>query len=332
MATTLVDLLKGTQDEWLAMPVKNLLRQLPIFNWIPFVDVNALRVNTTRWLTLPATGTRKYGGSYISAEGVTEEVSETLSIYGGDLTVDRVSKYVTNRQVDHLTEQINMKTTSMAATWRNSFVNGDHAVDEDQFEGLKKRVANSPARMTVDPNTGSTAEHDVYASAATLHATIDALHEAVHKVSGSSWPDQEVKGVILGNEASVLGLSSALRRLGLNDTTRDNFERTYDTFRGFAILEAGLKSDQSTEIILNTEDPGDGGTDSTSLYVVKLGEDDGLHGIQLQGNSPEAYDPVERGEGGASGPQLMRRIDWPIGLRCFGSYSIARITSLSWSA
>src|SRR3990172_6593640 len=127
MTTTLVDLLKGAQDVWLAAPVKNLLQQWPVFNWLPIMNVDALQVKTTRWQTLPATGTRKYGGTYTAAEGTTEEVSETLAIYGGDLAVDRVAKYVKARQVDHLTEQIQMKIASLAATFRDSFINGNHA-------------------------------------------------------------------------------------------------------------------------------------------------------------------------------------------------------------
>ncbi|MCH7590347.1 type II and III secretion system protein, partial [PVC group bacterium] len=55
---------------------------------------------------------------------------------------------------------------------------------------------------------------------------------------------------------------------------------------GPALLDAGIVNDSSllaatpTKIIPDTEDPGDGGNDSTSLYVMRLQENEYLWGIQ----------------------------------------------------
>ena len=334
MAVTLNEYLKNEKSPMGVGIIKNLLRQSDILKLLPFEPIPGLRVKATRWQTLPSTGTRKLGGSYTESSGVKEQLEETLHIYGGDVQIDRILKLAANEFEDELADQMAMKGQSLASKFNDDFINGDHAVDPDTFEGLKKRVANAPARMTIscDPATDSL---KVLASAANEHTFIDKLHEAVHKVGGGQQGGGEnkaMRGLMLMNETSYLGVSQVLRRLGLLDTTKDNFERSWDKFKGFALVDVGLKSDQSTAIITDTEATGDGGTDGSSIYVVRLGEDDGLHGIQLKGTSPTPYDPVKAGEGGASGPNFMRRIDWAIGLRSFGSYSIARVNQFKMAA
>ena len=329
MAVTLNDSLKTASDPLAVGVIKNLLRQSDVLKLIPVQSLPGLRVRATRWQTLPSTGTRKLSGTYTESTGATEQVEETMSLYGGDITIDRILAKVKGQLVDELTNQTQMKSASLAGTFNDSFINGDHAADPDVFEGLKKRVSNEPSRMTID--LGSDALK-VLASTANEHTFLDALHEGVHKVRGGQQGNANIKGVMLMNEATFLGVGQVLRRVGLLATTKDAYERTWDTFMGFALVDVGLKNDQSTEIIPATEEPGDGGADATSIYVVRFGDDDGLHLIQLNGTSPAPYDPVKAGEGGATGPNYMRRIDWAIGLRSFGSYSIARINGFKMAA
>jgi hypothetical protein len=83
----------------------------------------------------------------------------------------------------------------------------------------------------------------------------------------------------------------------------------------------GLKKDQSTEIITETEVAGDAGQDATSIYCVAFNEEQGVTGIQLA--PMEVYDPLAGGELSTQ-PSKMTRIDWWLGLAGFGSYGITR--------
>ena len=339
MAVTLNDTLKNAKDPVAVGVIKNLLRQSDILKLLPIETVSAMQVSALRWQTLPSTGTRKINGVYTESSGATEPVQETLFIYGGDLTIDRILAKVPGKFVDELTNQVAMKAASLAAVINDHFINGDHSVAAyvDGFEGLKKRISNMPARMTVDLyNTGTAGDGLItLASAANEHLFVDALHQAVHVVGGGQQGGglfKGFKGFMLMNEGTLLGVGKVLRRLNLLSQSQDAFDRVWDHFMGYALIDVGLKNDQSTEIITSTEDPGDGGADCSSLYVARIGDDDGLHGIELKGTSPAPYDPVKAGEGGATGPAWMRRIDWALGLRGLGSYYAARVKGFRISA
>lgn len=335
MAVTLNDVLKTQKDPMAVGFIKNLLRQSDLLKLIPLATIDTLEVEGTRWQTLPTTGTRKAGGTYTEASGATEQVKETVFIYGGDITIDRVLSKVKGKFTDELSNQVAMKSASLSSVINDYFINGDHSNSSyaDGFEGLKKRVSNMPSRMSIDL-AQSTDSLKVLASTANENLFVDALHEAVKKVGGGMNQDLTggFKGAIFCNETTYIGLGKALRRLNLLSQSTDAFDRTFNVFNGFPLVDVGLKNDQSTEIITDTEDPGDAGNDASSIYVVRFGEDDGLHMIQLAGTSAAPYDPVKAGEGGATGPAFMRRIDWAIGLRGLGSYYAARIKGFKMAA
>lgn len=333
MALTLNEYLKNAKDPIAVGVIKNMLRQSDILSLLPVHNVDAMQVSATRWQTLPSTGKRNIGGTYTESTGVKEQVTETLFLYGGDIQVDRIFTKLKPKFVDELRDQMAMKGVSLASTFNYDFIANDHSVDPQGIEGLQKRVSNAPSRMTVDL-AQATDSLKVLASVANEHLFIDGLHEAVHKVKGGQQGKMAVRGFMLMNEATYLGVGKALRRAGVLSNQKDQYDRTWETFMGFALIDVGLKNDQSTEIITSTEDPGDGGNDATSIYVVRVGEDDGLHMIQARGTSPAPYDPIAVGEGGVSsqGPSIVRRIDWAIGLRSFGSYSIARIKGFKMAA
>ena len=97
-------------------------------------------------------------------------------------------------------------------------------------------------------------------------------------------------------------------------------------------MEVGKKRDKSTEIITATEDPGDGGNDSSSIYAVRFDTSDGVHAIELEGaGGPTVYDPLKGGEM-ESGPQYLRRIDWPVGLHQKSLYTIVRVKGFKMAA
>lgn len=324
MAYTLNELAKVARTPYDKAVVQDLLRQSKILQLIPIVGVNALKKGATRWQTLPTVSTRKLNASYPESTGTLENVEDTLHLYGGDIKIDRIFTMV---QADEspLVTQTKMKIAAVTARFNNDVINGDHAVDPDSFEGLRKRVTNQPARMRINLADGAGDSLKVLANNTNQNIFVDALHEALHKVSNGGTDKGNV--IMLMNENTYLGIGKVLRRLGLLSTVKDQYDRVWDTFAGAKLVDIGLQADQTTEIISNTEDPGDGGNDATSIYVCRLGSDDGLHLMQLNGTTPVPYDPVAKGEGGTTnqGPAYIRRIDWAIGLRQVGRYAVARI-------
>ena len=299
--------------------IKDLLRNSDLIGIVPFKSLDGLQVTGTRWQTIPSVGWRKLGGGYTESTGNVEEIVETMFQLGGDVKIDRVSTKVKNYVQDPLQTAMQQKAASVAFNFNNAFVNGDNAVPAfvDAFEGVKKRNSNMPARMTinlygVDVGDGYPILKDV----AHMNTFLDALHQAVQYVPGATH--------ILCNEQTLLGLGKLYRRLGLLETTTDAYGRVWNSFRNIPLVDVGLLADKSTEVITNSEDPGDAGNDCTSLYVVALNTDNGLHAIQLSGTSPNPYDPLNGAEMEA-GPQFLRRIDWTVGLFNLSQYSILRL-------
>lgn len=306
--------------------ILDLLRYSDVLNFVPFADAPGLRVTGSRWQTLPSVGFRKINGAYSESTGTIEEVQETLALLGGDIYIDRVLAKAPGVGQNPLGLQVSMKAKAVAFQFNDTFINGDQASNPDSFEGLKKRVAGMPSRQTIDlASAGDSLK--VLASATTEHTFIDAIHQAAKYVDGATH--------IFTNETTWLGLGKVARRLNLFQTLTDALGHQWNSISSsggmLPFIDVGLKGDKTTEIITNTEDPGDGGNDSTSIYVVRMDTDDGLHGIDLEGHSLDVYDPLEGGEM-ESGPQYLRRIDWGVGLFNLSQYVIARIKGFKMAA
>ena len=177
-----------------------------------------------------------------------------------------------------------------------------------------------PTRQTVGFAGATAAALDPTASAANARFFLDKIEEMHKRTNGkehNAW---------FMNEGMELGIGRVLRYLqasggNMLSVTQDSFGRDFPTLYGSPIIDVGLKADQSTEIITETETAGDAGADATSIYCVAFNDEQGVTGIQL---SPmEVYDPLAGGELSTQ-PSKMTRIDWWLGLAGFGSYGATR--------
>jgi hypothetical protein len=322
MPVGLVDIAKASEMPFQKAFISDLLRYSDLMAAIPFDDVTGLQVSASRWQTLPGAGFRKIGGGYTESSGNVEDIVETMALLGGDVKIDKVAEKISAKVEKPLVTQMKMKAKAVAFAFNNAFINGDSGLDPDTFEGLKKRVSNMPSRMTINLQ-GSTDSLKIFASAANEKTFIDGLHQGIKFCDGATH--------IFCNETTYWKIGSLLRDLGLVYNTIEMFEKKFPSFAGVPIIDVGLKADKTTEIITNTEDPGDAGNDSTSMYVVRMDTDDGLRAIQLAGMGIDIYDPLNGNES-ESGPQFLRRVDWAVGLLNISNYSIARITNFKMAA
>lgn len=318
MAYTLAEMAKVEREPLRKGIMLNLLRYSDILGVLPFELVSSLSNIVVRWKTLPGVGWRKLNEGYDEATGVTEQVTENIFLLGGDVDIDRVFLKVKNLIESPEVTQTKMKLKAVAYEFNDAFINGDQTVDEDELNGLMYRVGKLPARQTVD--LGSDALK-VFANTASENTFMDGLDKAIKRCSGGQCD------ALFMNETSYLGISSIIRRLGLLDTSKDQFGREIRAYKGIPLIDVGLKADGSTEIITDTEDPGDGGNDASSIYAVHFGTDEGLTGIQLE--ALDAYVVAEELE---AKPVKRVRIDWPVGLANFGDFSIVRLNAFKMAA
>jgi len=324
MAITLVNSGKLETQPLRKGVIMNLLRYSPLLgNW-PFESVDSLTSIAVRAKTLPTVAFRRINSGYTPSEGDFEQVWESVYGFGGEIEFDRVFDKVTNMIVKPRVAQAQLKLKAMALSFSDYVVNGDHAVDVDGFEGLKKRIAAMPARQTVyaaGAAGDSTAALDPTGSTANARAFLDKWEQAMYRCNSGN-----VSKILL-NEGTYWGFGRILRFLGVSggplfDITRDEFDREILSYKGAAFYDVGLKRDQVTEIITGTEVANDAGADATSVYFVSHDMEQGVTGIQL---SPmEVYDPLDGGER-ESKPTKLMRIDWWVGLAGFGSYGCTRL-------
>ncbi len=87
--------------------------------------------------------------------------------------------------------------------------------------------------------------------------------------------DGTPKGALFMNKKTFLGFQQAARLAGYSLYTVDLLGYTWHSYMGIPLVDVGFKRDKSTEIILNTYDPGDAGNDCSRIYCVRFSPADG---------------------------------------------------------
>lgn len=323
MAYTLAQLAKLEADPLKKYVLENMIRNIKVMEVLPFENVNSLHTTAIRWRLLPSVAFRDLNADYTEdTSGDVEEVWESLYILGGLVKFDRVFGKVGSTIKDPKQLQMDMKLKSLALTFNDYFVNGDLASDALGFEGLKKRIAGMPSRQSVLATAASATALLVTASAASVQQFWNKVDTAFTYCN-----DGNVQAIVC-NEAMKLGLARSLRygaSTGGNflDVTKDSFDRSLVQYRGVSVYDMGLKKDQSTEIITNTETAADAGSDATSMYFASFNMEQGITGIQL--GPLEIVQNAKKDV--ATADQTL--IEWVLGLAGFGSYGIVRLYNIS---
>ena len=325
MAFTLAQYAQLERDEFKKGIMLKLIREAPLLNFLPFENVDSLNVKAMYWERLPSGGSwRAVNGSYEEIDfGQTGEVHESVYGFGGDMKFDKVFDSMKNYIEDPKAAHLKAYLKSRAIDWNNAVINGDIGTNPNAFDGLKKRVAAMDSRQTVWFAADGSAPYDPTTNGAAARTFFRKLNGAIRRCNGGK------VSAILCNEAVIEGMEAVAYLMQAQgnyfDVTKDLLGRTFTTYRGIPLVDMGLLQDQATDIIGNTEVAGDGGADSTSLYFVSFGRDEGLHGIQL--TSPNAYDPLKGAEM-EDKPATMLRTDWWNGLATFGRRCIVRARNL----
>lgn len=323
---TLAQLAQTQTDATTKFVINNILRECRFMDKLPFLPVSSLTVKSPRVESYPTAGAwRSLNEGYSSTEDAQMgEVYDSLFGFGTDITYDNVITKLNDYSVDPVQFQTEMKLKAISMEWNYTVINGDHASDPKQFEGLKKRVAGMPSRQTVWFAASNAAPLDPTASAGNSRIFMNKFNEAWHYCNSGA------VNAILCNEDFILGFQRVLTYMQMQgnfmDITKDSFGRQEVSYRGVPFIDMGYKKDMSTEVIPTTETAGDAGADSTSVYLVSINTTEGVHGLELE--PLKVYDPLNGGEM-ESKPSKMKRVDWWNGIASFGSYGIVRARNLS---
>jgi hypothetical protein len=181
------------------------------------------------------------------------EVTTNLRILAGDVDVDKFLNETMSDTNDQLATQIALKAKALGRKWQATFINGDNGATAQEFDGLVSLVE---AGQTI-ASTGTDGDA----------LTLTKLDELADKIPYG--PD-----AFIMNSAMIRQYRNLLRTVGggtdANMLQLRNFDRPILTHNGIPILK--------NDFILSDEAKGTM-TDGSSIYAVRMNEDDGVHGI-----------------------------------------------------
>lgn len=278
MPVSIVDYESLIKDPLSLGMFQNLRRMNDILKLFPVVDVGSLVVRGEKWSTLPTHAFRSLNEDLTDSTGTTEPEEERLAIAGGMFKVDKAyQKLKTPLYRDPAQQQLDMHNKGLNRFITYNVINGDVDDDPKGFNGLYARFASGEfGADQVVSASGTTDSLKVLADATNARQFFDKLDRAIYAAGLFETPESNTaRGALLMNKESYLGIQAAARLAGYSLYVKDLLGYTWTSYRNLPFVDVGLKSDQSTEIIGNTYDPGDSGNDSSRIFVVRFSEADG---------------------------------------------------------
>lgn len=309
MAFTLLEAAKYGDDVLRSGVIKTIAETSPMYQKLMFKSIkgNAYKYNIEQ--ALPGVAFRGVGDSYTDSTGVINSVTETLTILGGEVKLDNFIVRTMGNKSDAKAAQFRMKAKAMGFKFTESFFEGDSDVDQNSFDGLRKRLTGNQ-KMLNAVNGGP--------------LTLDNLDDAIDRVVGT--PDYIFLNRTLRRKITKLGRDAGTSSgAPLIDYGRDDrFGHQVEHYRGIPLIIVENELDAST-ILGFDEDPGDGVFDTASIYIARFGEDY-IHGITGEGGS--FMDVKDFGEMESS-PNHLGRMEWYPGLCVVHPRSAVRLYGIT---
>lgn len=298
MALTLIEAAKTVDDPIRQAIIELYAQSSEILRVLPFEGIsgNALRYN--REETLPGIGFRGINEAYTESTGILNPMTETLTIAGGDLDVDKF--LVDTMGDDQRSVQEAMKVKALALNWTLQFVKGDSSVNPRVFDGLQNRITGNQLIAA-----GSTSGGDAL-SLTKLDELIDTVQSPTHLIMNKT-----VRRLLT---AAARDTSAS----GYITHTVDEFGRQVTQYNGLPILLMENDNTDLTILGFNEACPGGGNAYGTSIYCVSF-MDGMVTGIQ-NGD----IDVRDIGELQTK-PALRTRVEWYSGLACYHGRAAARL-------
>lgn len=304
--------------------VKSLLNVGNPMNDIPFVSKASLKMNGQRLTTAPDVNWRSLNSDTTQTTVNFLPFQESAYILSNALDVDIKLLQDSNWITDPRAARLMAYAEGQAFDFADKFINNNHiSGDVNAIVGLRARLdqatlyGNNTACL-IDAGGVDLSDSGI---TATTTSKFNAYVRRMLDEIGS--PD---------GEGCVIYMSRELRRrweMGLRlsgsgsgfDTTKDAFGRRVEVFGNAVIRPVGVKKDQSTEIITNTETSAgaNGSSNYTSMYAVRFGEGY-LTGWQMGPLTVQDLGQLP------SNPTMYRLfVDWACGLWQEHTRAIARV-------
>ena len=173
MALTLAEASKLSNDMLLQGVVETIVKESPILQRLPFVEIvgNGLTYNQEK--TLPSIDFYDVGDTWAESTPTFEQKTANLKIMGGDADVDNFLKATRSNLQDLEAAVIELKAKALKDKFEDTFIYGDSAVDSKQYDGVRKLI-----------DTTASSDQVVAAGAGGATLTLSMLDEFIDAVKG----------------------------------------------------------------------------------------------------------------------------------------------------
>lgn len=305
MALTLIEAAKVAKNNdqiYRAGIIETYANADPIMQIMPFETINGNTWTFSREQSLPGVAFRGVNETYDESTGKIELVSETLSIAGGYLDVD---KFILKTQgMEQRTIQENMKVKSLALDIAKTFIKGSVMTDEKSFDGIQ-------ARIGADAN-------QLIAAGTTASGTALSLNKLNKLIDAVTRPTCLVMNRTLRSLLSEAAHTTSVG--GYITWNKNEFGQRILYYGDLPIITTG-KDNTNAEILAFDEACYSGSSVGTSIYCLSLGED-GVKAIQYADMEVKDLGELQ------TKPSFRTEIEWYVGMVIQRTDAAARLYSI----
>ena len=301
MALTLAEAAKLSNDMLLQGVVETIVKESPILQHMPFIEIvgNGLTYNQEK--TLPSIDFYDVGDTWVESTPTFEQKTANLKIMGGDADVDNFIKSTRSNIQDLEAAVIELKAKALRDKFEETFVYGEATTNPKQFDGLRKLV-----------DTGTASDQVIAMGDTGATLTLTKLDELIDAVKGGK------PNMLLMSRRSRRKINALVRAAGgMMETDRDKWGNFIQFWDGVPIGVNDWTLD--THVLSGgVETATTDGTCST-IYAVQVGEG-ALCGLTSPGHL--TVEPVGSLE---TKDATRTRVKWYVSLALFSSVKAAAL-------
>ena len=294
MALTLTESAKLSQDMLLTGVIETIVKDSPVLQTIPFIEVvgNGLTYNQEK--TLPSVAFYEPGDTWAESTPTFTQVTANLTILGGDADVDNFVKATRSNLQDLEATVVAMKAKATQQTFDTTFIDGDSAANSKSFDGIDK-LAIASQTVSMGSNGGT--------------LTLDKLDTTIDKVRGGK-PDMLIMSRRSRRKLSSLGRAAGS---GVVAADRNQFGMMTDYYDGIPVGVSDFVSDSKT--VGNS-------SNCSTIYAIQWGE-----GAVAGLTSPGGLQ-MERVGSLETKDATRVRVKWYVAIAVFNSLKLAKLTGV----
>jgi hypothetical protein len=310
-SVTLLEAAKAGSDIKKRGMIETIIQESPEIELLSWTPIHGNAIKHTVEDTLPQVSFRRINETYTRSFGTDDEHFWGVAILGGELFIDNFLLKVTTDKGSEKAKQWTKFAKSNSMRFGYEFWNGTGA--NDGFKGVKQLIDEGFGQEQVHSATGAA-------------LTLDVIDEAEDLFRNQGKPDAWMLNRYLRRKITTLARTSISGTV-LIDVGTDSLGRKVNMYDDVPLRITGDVMDGSGNVVAAldfNEDPGDGTSDTASMYAVKFGPDD-ITGLLGAGGS---FDMVDFGETEAA-PGHLGRLEWYPGIAIFNRYSVVRISGIT---